>query len=163
MTALDVAARWLHLVGAVTWVGGLIFMNIVLSPAVGGKGVPPQFVRMMGMQRFRYFAWGSIAALLVTGVYNTFRAGGAGEGFWATTFGLVLALKIAVVLLMIVITAQNSLVWFRKLTAEAPAPGQPPSLELMRIQRRLVLFSHINVALGIIVLLLVAVLAVVHE
>ena len=65
MAALDVIVNWAHMAAGFTWVGGIIFVNIVLTPAVQPKGLPPEFVRIMGMERFRYVAWASIGVGMV--------------------------------------------------------------------------------------------------
>lgn len=160
MRALTVLVMWLHLLAAVTWLGGLIFMNFVLSPAVGAKGVPPQFVRLMGMQRFKGFAWVSIGVVVITGVINTLANITRIDAFYTTQYGITLAIKIVAVLLMIGVTAWNSLRLGPKLAQGAPAPGAQPGTDVVNLQRRLVILSYVNVTLGIIVLLLAAILRV---
>lgn len=160
MQVLVALVLWAHLLAAVTWLGGLIFMNIVLSPAVGGKGVPPQFVRLMGMQRFKGFAWASIGVVVVTGIMNTLANITSIDAFYTTPYGVTLALKIGAVLLMIGITAWNSLRLGPKLAQGAPAPGAQPETDVVALQKRLVLLSYVNVTLGVVVLLLAAILRV---
>jgi copper resistance protein D len=155
----DIIVTWLHLVAAFTWVGGLVFVNVVLTPVVGQSGIPPHLIRIMGMERFRWFAWGSIGILILTGVYNIFQTIPAASVFVATPYGLTLLIKLVVVGIMIGITAMNSLVLRKKVIGAGPgAPGP----EMQKISRSLVVFSRLNVALGLVVLLLVAVLNWVH-
>lgn len=160
MEILGIIVRWLHLVAAFTWLGGLIFMNVVLSPAVAAKGIPPQFVRLMGMMRFRTFAWASIAVLVVTGTINTIANLGPAKNFITTPYGVVLLIKILLAALMIVITVENSLILGPKLMAGAPQPPQGPSPEIVKVQKRLVRLSYLNLGLGLTVLLLVAIVRV---
>ena len=158
MVAVDVIVQWLHLVAGFTWVGGLIFVNLVLTPAVQPKGIPPQFVRLMGMERFRWFAWGSIIVLVITGVYNTFQTVATPAALTATPYGLTLLAKIAAVALMAAITFFNSVHLRRRIT-EAPAgPGGTPPPELQKLGPRLVVLSRVNLGLGLLVLLLAAML-----
>ena len=160
MEIIGIVVRWLHLMAAFTWLGGLIFMNVVLTPAVASKGIPPQFIRLMGMKRFSSFAWGSIAVLVVTGALNTVATLGSVGNFIATPYGIVLAIKIILVALMIGVTAENNLILAPKLAAGAPQPPEGPSPKTLGIQRRLVRLSYLNLALGLTVLLLVAILRV---
>jgi copper resistance protein D len=156
---VDIIIAWLHLIAAFTWVGGLIFVNVVLTPVVGRSGIPPHLIRIMGMERFRWFAWGSIAVLILTGVYAILQSIPAASVFVTTPYGLTLLIKLVVVGLMIGITATNTLVLRKKVVgATAGTPG--PAMQT--ISRRLVVLSRVNLALGLVVLLLVAVLKWVH-
>lgn len=158
MEILAVLVRWLHLMAAFTWLGGLIFMNVVLTPAVAPKGIPPQFIRLMGMKRFARFAWGSIIILVITGSMITFAAVSRIEAPLSTPYGLALLIKITMVAAMIAVTAMNNLIYGPKLIAGAPKPTEQPSGDVLAIQRRIVVLSYINLALGFGVLLMVAIL-----
>ena len=160
MDILGIVMRWLHLTAAFTWLGGLIFMNVVLTPAVAPRGIPPQFIRLMGMKRFSRFAWGSIAVLVITGIYNTATVLSSPANLITTTYGIVLLIKIIAVALMIGITAENNLILAPKLMAGAPKPPNPPDKKITGIQKTLVKLSYVNLILGFTVLLLVAILRV---
>lgn len=150
---LDIFVLWLHIVAAVTWVGALIFMNVVLSPAVAPKGVPPQFVRLMGISRFRPFAWGSIAVLLVTGVYNFWQRSAGSLAVLVTPYGWVLITKLLLYAVMVIITALNSLI-IPNLMKQAVPGSMKPDEKVLRLGGRLVILSRVNLALGLLVLLL---------
>ncbi|MBI2305433.1 MAG: CopD family protein [Chloroflexi bacterium] len=154
--ALLVAARWLHLLAATTWVGGLIFMNLVLTPAVSARGIPPAPVRMMGIARFRPFAWGSIGVILVTGLVNLFRGAPSLDFLFATAWGNVILVKIFLFAAMVVVTGVNSWFVFPHLRQQAAAPRRPGSA--VPGEKALVLLSRTNLALGVAALLAVAVL-----
>ena len=155
---LDVAVHWLHLLAAFTWVGGLIFVNVVLTPAVQPKGIPPQFVRLMGMERFRAFAWGSIIILVITGVYNAFQTVPDIADLTTSSYGLTLLLKVTAVALMVGITAVNSIVLRAKITQAPAGPGGTPPVEMQTMGKRLVILSRLNLGLGLLVLLLATLL-----
>lgn len=149
--------NWLHMMAGFTWLGGLIFVNVVLSPVVQPKGIPPEFVRIMGMERFRYFAWGSIGVIILTGAFNMFRGMAESAGQPNPLFVGALLTKLVIVSIMIVLTVVNSVLLRRRLVNAKPAPGGP-SPEIKKIGDRLVLFSRINLALGSVVLLMVAIM-----
>ncbi len=161
MGLIIIINRWLHLIAAFTWLGGLIFMNLVLTPAVVPKGIPPQFVRLMGIKRFRAFAWGSIVVLVITGTTTTVAKLSSLSDFWSTNYGIILGIKILLVALMIAITSMNSLVIGPKLMSEAPKPPNKPSVDAIKLQRRLVINSYIVLGLGLAVLLMVSILLVI--
>lgn len=59
----------LHLLAAVTWVGGMIFLSLVLAPLVRGRKAAPEFMAMFrsAALRFRPIVWIAMAILLITG------------------------------------------------------------------------------------------------
>jgi uncharacterized membrane protein len=59
----------LHLLAAVTWIGGMMFLSIVLAPLVRGRKAAPEFMALFrsAALRFRPIVWGAIAVLLATG------------------------------------------------------------------------------------------------
>ncbi len=59
----------LHILAAVTWVGGMIFLSLVLAPLVRGRKAAPEFMALFrsAALRFRLLVWVAIAILLTTG------------------------------------------------------------------------------------------------
>ncbi len=153
---LDIVMQWLHLSAAFTWLGGLIFVNFVLTPPVQPKGIPPQFIRLMGMERFRWWAWGSIAILIVTGSYNTLQRISSFSDLTSNAYGLILLFKIIVVMIMVGVTVINSMVLKKKITQAPAGPGGTPPPELKRLGPVLVILSRLNLVLGLVVLFLVS-------
>jgi uncharacterized membrane protein len=150
----------LHYIGITTWIGGMIFMMLVLTPAVGGKGVPPQFLRLMGIDRFRNFAWGSIVLLLVSGLYRLVpRLQYQGwELFTMSRYGQLMTIKLIIVAIMVILTAIVSLYMAKKIPAMAPAPGEQPSAELMSMQKQFIILSNANLVLGFVILFIMSII-----
>ena len=157
----DLVVRWLHLLAAVTWVGGLIYTNFVMTPPVTGKGIPPAFIRLMCMQRFKWFALSSLALLVVTGIFNVLQRVPSLGDIFVTPWGTVLLVKVLFVVAVIIITTFTSLVLGPSVVANAPKPGpkQPgPTPALMKFEKYLVLLSQVNLALAALILYLAIVL-----
>jgi copper resistance protein D len=59
----------LHILAAVSWIGGMIFLSLVLAPLVRGRKAAPQFMALFrsAALRFRPVVWVAIAVLLTTG------------------------------------------------------------------------------------------------
>lgn len=59
----------LHILAAVTWIGGMIFLSLVLAPLVRGRKAAPEFMALFrsAALRFRPIVWVAIAVLLTTG------------------------------------------------------------------------------------------------
>lgn len=60
---------WLHLLAAVAWVGGMLFLSLVLVPELKRQAaeVPRAGLFRAVARRFRLLVWGAVASLLVTG------------------------------------------------------------------------------------------------
>jgi copper resistance protein D len=60
---------WLHMFAAVSWIGGTIFLSVVLMPVLRHEPFASQravLIRTTAL-RFRVVVWGAIAVLLLTG------------------------------------------------------------------------------------------------
>lgn len=69
MSALWFAAIALHILAAVSWIGGMLFLSLVLAPLVRSGNVTSAFpaVFRAAAQRFRLVVWSAMAVLLITG------------------------------------------------------------------------------------------------
>ena len=69
--------KFLHLVAAILWLGGMGFMLLALRPALGTVAEPPSRLRLLAAVLRRFFAgvWAAIALLLLTGGYMYSHAG----------------------------------------------------------------------------------------
>jgi uncharacterized membrane protein len=146
-------AEFLHLLATVAWIGGMLFMKLVLIPSMAALE-PPQRGRLMGgvAKRFTMVAWTSTAVLLVTGFM---KAPSQYLFDGSTTYGVLLAVKHALIALMIVVGVVITFFVAPRLRALAPAPGQAPSPALAAAARNLDALSAINTILGLAVLALV--------
>ena len=59
----------LHILAAVSWVGGMIFLSLVLAPLVRSRKAVPEFMALFrsAALRFRPVVWAAMAILLMTG------------------------------------------------------------------------------------------------
>lgn len=65
-------ARWLHVVAAMVWIGGMLFVALVLVPVLRGLPDPALRGRLMrdAGRRFRAVGWIALALLLASGLGN---------------------------------------------------------------------------------------------
>jgi uncharacterized membrane protein len=63
---------WLHLIAAVTLIGGLIFFNFVMKPGLEGinSGLDKKDLLQKMGRRFRTVTWICLITLILTGSYN---------------------------------------------------------------------------------------------
>ncbi|MFI5567955.1 copper resistance CopC/CopD family protein [Streptomyces sp. NPDC051740] len=106
----------LHLLAVAAWLGGLTALLVALYRAPADTPVDRDAV-----QRFSRLAFGSVVALVVTGVYQSWRQLGSWSAFTDTRYGQLLLAKIGLVAVMVAI-ASFSRRWTARL-AEASAPA----------------------------------------
>ncbi len=98
---------WLHLVAAITWIGGMLFLWLVLrpilsSPSAGSDGLAT--LRRVE-ERFKTVRWASLLTLLVTGVYNLIHEGGSAR--LESSWGGVLMIKLLFVAIVMGLSGMN--------------------------------------------------------
>lgn len=156
--------HWLHLLGIVTWVGGLFFQILVMNPALGVVS-PPERGKFMGafMRRWTPLVWGAVALTGITGILEARSGIGIAALFgFSSLYSNLLLLKIALATVMIIVGAIASFVLAPRLMSIAAGPpsGGPPAgpptgppPEVANIQNQLNLLAYANFVLGILVLL----------
>ncbi|WKZ33309.1 MAG: DUF4149 domain-containing protein [Thermodesulfobacteriota bacterium] len=104
------AALLLHILAAIFWVGGMLFLVIVIAPYL--KSVPDpkaksQIYQVVG-KKYRFWGWVAIVTLLVTGpvmLYYLWAIPPSGiidPALHSTGFGQALAAKLALVALIVI-------------------------------------------------------------
>ncbi len=64
--------RWVHVVSAITWIGGMLFIALVVVPVtrpLEDAELRSRLIRQIGV-RFRAVAWIGLTLLIVTGLVN---------------------------------------------------------------------------------------------
>lgn len=61
---------WLHLLGVVTWMGGVLFASHLVAPRLGRAEGSERTALHELLRRFRLVAWAAIGLLIVTGLIN---------------------------------------------------------------------------------------------
>ncbi|HET7322030.1 MAG TPA: DUF4149 domain-containing protein [Longimicrobiaceae bacterium] len=147
----------IHVLAAMLWLGGMFFLALVGAPVL--RQVEPPALRAklfseLGL-RFRTAGWGTIAVLVVTGVFNLHYRGllsaavwSWGSPFWHTPMGHALAWKLLSVAAMIAVSGVHDLI-------QGPAAGrmQPGSPESQKARRRAMLLARLNAILGVVIVI----------
>jgi len=127
---------WLHLLGVVAWVGGLMYQTHVLLPAArrDGAGVFAEVLR-----RGRPVTWTAIALVTLTGFYNVTRLGPL-ERVMESGAALALALKFMLALAAIAVSGQRDFAQVPRLARAVSAGDDPrPALSAIAWMDRVVL------------------------
>ena len=101
---------WFHVIAAVSWIGGTIFLSIVLVPVLKGEPFASQRSLLFRTiaRRFRAVVWGAIIVLLFTGPPLLHQRGIpiADPSGWPT----VLATKLGLVTILLLLTVTHDLI-----------------------------------------------------
>ncbi|MFI8265975.1 MULTISPECIES: copper resistance protein CopC [unclassified Streptomyces] len=127
--AMPVAA--LHLLGMGVWLGGLVTLLLLLRRrGPGGQEIPAAAIG-----RFSTLAFGAVAVLVGTGVYQSWRQVGSWEALSTTSYGKTLVVKVAAVVLVLW-AASFSRRWTARLVqgaSPATALSTAPAPERVRV------------------------------
>ncbi|MEV5337368.1 copper resistance protein CopC [Streptomyces sp. NPDC052676] len=99
-----------HLLAVAAWLGGLVTLLVALYRAPAGTPLDAAAVR-----RFSRVAFGSVLALVATGLYQSWRQLGSWSALTGTRYGQLLCVKVALVVLLVGI-AWISRRWTGRLT-----------------------------------------------
>lgn len=107
MTTSHLFVLWLHLVAAVTWIGGMMFLSLVLAPLVRSRKAAPEFMALFrtAALRFRVIVWSAITVLLTTGALLVQRRGI--PLLEPTRWPQVLQVKVSLILLLLILTVTH--------------------------------------------------------
>ena len=156
MRALYFTLVTLHILAAITWIGGVLFLALVGAPAL--RRVEPPSLRAalfdaIGM-RFRWVGWGAVIVLLLSGTWLLWYRGWLAwellsrAAFWRQGVGLALGWKLGMVTVMLVLSLVHDV---------ALSPSRTRALEARpdgaRVRRRIVLLARFGAiaALGVVV------------
>lgn len=145
----------LHVLAAMLWLGGMFFLGVVGAPALRAIEQPAlrqRLFQQLGV-RFRSVGWIAIVVLILTGLVNLHYRGWlhwdgvfASAAFWRTGVGTALAIKLASVTVMIIVSAIHDF-------ALGPLAGrlEPGSPQAIAFRRRAALLARVNALLGVVV------------
>jgi copper resistance protein D len=128
----------IHHLGMAAWLGALTFLLLALR-----RTDDPEAASLMG-RSFSIIAIGGVAALLLAGAGLSWFYAGSWQGFYGTSYGLLLSAKILLTALILVLGAANF--FALRQTQRNPAPF------LLRLRR----FGETEIGLGFTVILAAA-------
>lgn len=146
---LDTLSNIIHLLTTAVWLGGAFFIHFVLQPSI--KMIDPQQSgKLMSIisKRFSITAWICILLLVVTGIFKT-----PSDMYFdiSSDFGLILTIKHILILMVIIGGLIIAFAIVPELRKNSPVPGQAPSEEFIKQQKKLSNVATINLVLGIII------------
>jgi len=155
MHALYLLSVWLHIMAAIVWIGGTIFLTLVLIPAIRRPefgSIALALIRW-SVLRFRLIGWLCLLVFIVTGTVNLMIRGVAWSDvfdsvFWHGAFGSVLGFKLATVALILAISAVHDFIIGPRATVAWQQDAK--SQETARLRKQAVQIARINLLLALI-------------
>lgn len=102
--ALSVVSDAVHVLAAGVWVGGLVFLVLVLVEAGGDRWS----LASTAVPRFSGIALVAVIALVAAGIVNSLVEIGSLQGLWDTTYGRLVLAKIALLVPLLLLGAFNN-------------------------------------------------------
>ena len=101
---------WLHVLAAVSWIGGTIFLSVVLMPVLKREPFASQRSLLFPTiaRRFRVVIWGAIAILLLTGPPLLHQRGIPIMNL--SGWPMVLSVKLGLVVILLLFTVTHDLI-----------------------------------------------------
>lgn len=155
MAALEQAIiTWIHLIAASIWVGGSLFIGIVLSPLL--KTMTSSIEERMQImirvgKRFNKVAVPSLIILMITGLYTSHTLIGNPDLLVLTSYGKFLIIKIILVIALIITYAVHVRV-IRKEVEEKIMSNQMSEPEIQKLRKKIIILGEITVVLSIAIL-----------
>jgi putative copper resistance protein D len=143
------AADTLHLVAAAAWLGGLVPLAVLLRWSLQADHIQ-QAPLLDVLRHFSNLGIAAVAVLLVSGAINTVFSIDSLDALFASTYGRLLLLKIALFVAMATFAAINRLKWMPALAARADTPAAPRAVQQIHVN------AFTEISLGIIIVVLVA-------
>lgn len=106
MPIIEALITWAHLVSAAIWVGGSLFIGVVLAPLLKtiSESAEQRLAIMIRVGRkFNRIAIPSLLILIITGVYKSYNFLIKPDMLFSTNYGAVLIIKLILVMILVAI------------------------------------------------------------
>lgn len=159
LMTLYILSVWIHILAAALWVGGMLFLALVLIPALrrwDQRGVAATLVHHVGV-RFRWLGWLSLLLLVLTGSINVAMRGFGWSDlvsslFWRSMFGQILGVKLLLVALTFLLSAIHDFL----IGPRATRLGRqdPDSPQARKFRRQAAWMGRLNLLIGLLIVAL---------
>jgi uncharacterized membrane protein len=152
-----VVSMWIHLLAAITWIGGLLFITMVLVPTLRMPELRSSalvLLRVTG-RKFQRIAYATLVTLVATGTTNVLLKAGSWDAVGAllpTTYGHLLTAKVGLVLVVIALALYHDFVVGPAATRAMEA--DPRGNAAMALRRRASWIGRINTLLSLVIMTL---------
>ena len=157
MDIFSLFVLWIHVIAAVTWVGGNLILAMVIVPHFRQSLPPVQRIKLLMQigKRFEPVVWGCIGVLFFTGIVNIFFSVDiTSPSPISDAFMRTLLIKIGLFFVLIILTVLHSMIFAPRLAAaiedlDPTLEELPPEVKPLRSQ-----MSIISSLMGVVSLLI---------
>ena len=160
MPIFDALLIWAHLVSASIWVGGSIFIGVVLAPLLKtiSESVEERVAIMIRVGRkFNKIAIPSLAILIATGLYNSSNILSKPQFLLSTNYGIILVIKIILVISLLVMFAIHVKIIRSEIERKIESKEMLPEI-VQKVRSKIIFLGRIMVFVSVAILLMAALL-----
>ena len=147
---------WIHLISASIWVGGSIFLGVVLAPLLKkmSLSIEERLELMIKVgRRFNKIALPSLIILIGTGIYNSHLVLQSPEILFTSSYGAFLITKIVLVIALIVTFAVHIRLFSKDIEQKISA-RQIADTELKKLNKKGMILGETTVVISVAILFL---------
>lgn len=150
---LYVLSVWLHILAAAVWLGGMLFLAMVVIPMLRGGDRKQAFAFMhRAGVKFRAVGWACFAIFIATGTYQLAYRGVRLSDFWdptflSSSFGSAMTWKLGLFTLVLALSVWHD--FFLGPRATKVGQADPTSPEAMKLRRRASWLGRANALLAL--------------
>jgi len=151
---------WIHLISASIWVGGSIFLGVVLAPLLKkmSLSIEERLELMIKVgRRFNKIALPSLVILIGTGIYNSHLVLQSPEILFSSSYGAFLITKIVLVIALIVTFAVHIRLFSKDIEQKISA-RQIADMELKKLNKKGMILGETTVVISVAILFFAALL-----
>jgi putative copper export protein len=160
MPVVDALLTWAHLISASIWVGGSIFIGIVLAPMLKtiSQSVEDRLkIMIRAGRKFNKIAIPSLVILIGTGLYNSHGILSRPDIMFSTNYGIILTIKIILVISLIAAFAAHIRI-IRSEIEKKIETKQMSEESIQKLRSKIILLGKIIVFISVAILLMAAML-----
>lgn len=149
---------WIHLISASIWVGGSIFLGVVLAPLLKkmSLSIEERLELMIKVgRRFNKIALPSLVILIGTGIYNSHLVLQSTEILFSSSYGAFLITKIVLVIALIVTFAVHIRLFSKDIEQKISA-RQIADTELKKLNKKGMILGETTVVISVAILFFAA-------
>ena len=142
---MDIAIHFFHLTAAMTWVGGQLFLALVLAPTLRqhlsvNERMP---VSLSVAKRFKRVSHGALGVLLLSGLWQVRYLFLSSIGsFYSTAYGRLFFLKMGLLILSLALSVLHDKRWGPAMMRLSAAPDSP---DFKASTRRMIFWARVNI------------------